>query len=364
MKTYQVAVIGCGHMGQTYLRHLSRMDNIKILAVADTDLQAASQAQAQYGVPYCFSDYHNAVSLPQCDIVIIAVYPSQHLEIVRECVRHNKHVICEKPVAGNLTETAEFARYMKNAKVKILAGYILRYNESYRRIHDLIQSDTIGHPVVMRMTQNHRAVNWERYKKLIEETSPIIDCGVHYADVMEWTTGEKIVDVSAVGAVTEKDLPAGCYNYGMITVRLSDGSAGYYEAGWGKSMSAVNEKEWIGPKGSVRLISSFGKNGDMRAASPAELEQYSNETSPGYAEFFDTLEIYDAGKGKTDRCKIRSTRKPVENMLRHLIAMIEEDADPIPSAEEIIRSMQTVLEADRIIVKTLADAQEENRRTG
>ena len=52
----------------------------------------------------------------------------------------------------------------------------------------MIKDGAIGSPIVMRMVQNHHTMNWAWYLELIKQTSPIIDCGVHYIDVIKWFT--------------------------------------------------------------------------------------------------------------------------------------------------------------------------------
>ena len=359
MKKYNIVLVGCGHMGKTHLRHIKPLERASILAVVDTDIEKAKQLCFQYGARYFFDDYRKAVCLPECDIVIVATYPSTHLQVVRECIRCGKHVLCEKPVAGNEEEMLEFIGHMKTAPVKILPGYILRHNKSYQLIHELIRNGEIGSPLVMRMTQNHRTADWPRYRRLIQETSPLVDCGVHYLDAMEWMTGAKIESISAAGAVTERDLGEGKYNYGIMTVTFSDGSVGYYEAGWGNTVSAVNEKEFIGPKGSIRLIMQYDRVHDMRRGSVKELADYSNEAeSTDYVDetgrkIGDLIELYRYPEAEYRRYNVCGDRKPTGEQLMYLINMIEKDLTAVPSADEVLRGMSAVFEADRQIKEVL-----------
>jgi predicted dehydrogenase len=93
------------------------------------------------------------------------------------------------------------------------------------------------------------------HKNLMRSTSPIVDCGVHYVDVMCRVTQAKPVAVHAVGARMSEEIAATMYNYGHLHVTFSDGSVGWYEAGWGPMMSetAYFVKDMIGPKGSVSI---------------------------------------------------------------------------------------------------------------
>ena len=98
---------------------------------------------------------------------------------------------------------------------------------------------TLGKPLVMRMNLNQQSYgkNWETHKSLLSSISPIVDCGVHYVDVMCQMTGAKPVRVSGLGAQLTDELPADKINYGHLQVTFEDGSVGWYEAGWGPMMS-------------------------------------------------------------------------------------------------------------------------------
>ena len=85
----------------------------------------------------------------------------------------------------------------------------------------------------------------------MQSMSPIVDCGVHYVDVMCQMTRSRPVRVSAIGARLAGDIAEGMYNYGQLQVVFDDGSVGWYEAGWGPMMSetAFFVKDVVGPEG-------------------------------------------------------------------------------------------------------------------
>ena len=85
--------------------------------------------------------------------------------------------------------------------------------------------------------------------------SPIVDCGVHYVDIMCLMTQSIPTSVSAIGAKLSDEISPNMYNYGQLQVRFKDGSVGWYEAGWGPMMSetAVFIKDVIGPAGAVSI---------------------------------------------------------------------------------------------------------------
>ena len=333
MKQYNLVLVGCGHMGAAHLDNIYYMVQVNVYGVVDLNREKAELFRRKYGAKQVFTDYREAVALPEVDIVIIATYPSTHLEILRECLKYGKHVICEKPIGVDLGQAEEFARLVAASRSKVLIGYILRHNQTYQYVQKRIASGEIGFPIIMRMAQNHHTMDWKKYLALIKETSPIVDCGVHYVDVMEWFTGARVESVSGVGVRTEPDVPEGKYNYGIITLRLSDGSVGFYEAGWSNTMSSDNFKEFVGPKGRIRIV-------------------YRNDRNT-HQEEGDLVEIYHYPEKKYDIVNIDCERKPTGAQLQYLIRMIEEDAPAVPSMEEVLESFRVVCRADDIIRQNL-----------
>jgi predicted dehydrogenase len=129
---------------------------------------------------------------------------------------------------------------------------------------------TLGKPLVMRMNLNQQShgPTWNVHRNLMKSMSPIVDCGVHYVDVMCQMTGAKPVRVSAIGARLTDELKPGMYNYGQLQVTFDDGSVGWYEAGWGPMMSEVAffVKDVIGPGGCVSIV----KDSDEAKASGSD----------------------------------------------------------------------------------------------
>jgi predicted dehydrogenase len=118
----------------------------------------------------------------------------------------------------------------------------------------------LGGPFVFRMNLNQQSkgAEWEVHKALMQATSPIVDCGVHYVDVMCQITDARPLRVQGMGLRLSDEIAPDMYNYGQFQVVFDDGSVGWYEAGWGPMMSetAFFVKDVISPAGSVSIVDS------------------------------------------------------------------------------------------------------------
>lgn len=203
-----------------------------------------------------YDDFEKALSFTKPDAVCISTYPDTHESYAITALENGCHVFIEKPLA----DTVKGAERVRDAAIKhgkkLVVGYILRHHPSWERFIEL--SRELGKPLVMRMNLNQQSdgAMWTLHRNLMNSLSPIVDCGVHYIDVMCQMARSKPVQVNAIGARLTEEIPAGNYNYGQLQIRFEDGSVGWYEAGWGPMMSetAFFVKDVVGPKGSVSIV--------------------------------------------------------------------------------------------------------------
>ena len=324
---YNVVLIGCGHMGAVHLDDIYTNENINIYGVADLDAERANFFARKYGADSYDTDYMRYMRDANTDIIICATYPATHLEILRQCIKYKKHLLCEKPITPTLKEAEEFVALVNGADIKVQIGYILRYNETYRRVAEMIQSGAVGKPMVIRMVQNHHVMDWKKYRALLENASPIVDCGVHYIDICRWFTGAEVCDVNGICSTLDAEVPADSFNYGLMTMHLTDGSVAYYEAGWGNSIAADNLKEFIGPRGRIKII---------------EREHRFSCQEEG-----DLIEYYDSARHEYKNINVNCKRRPTGAQLGHLIEMIEKDVPAVPTIDDVFISYKTAATADQ-----------------
>ncbi len=320
-KSYGVLLIGCGHIGEEHLADIYYRDNIRIEAVADSREERARLFARRFGARHYGTDYRPFLGDPRVDIVIIATYADSHTAILRDCLAAGKHVLCEKPIADTLEKGREFYTLAKGAGPKVLVAHILRHNRSYQRLAELIRGGAVGELRLMRMVQNHHAMDWPRYKRLMTDCPPIVDCGVHYLDVMQWFAGAPITEVGGVSARLDEDAPRD--NHGIAQVRLANGCMGIYEAGWSRNLASENLKEFIGTKGRLTLTLK--------------------ENRTQHREEGDLITLYSSETGEYAAVNVPSKYKDMYAQLSALIDMIEKDAPASPTMEEVFSAFAAAM---------------------
>ena len=263
MEPIKVLVVGCGHMGSSHARAYKKNKHFKIAGLVSPGPDCQKLAE-ELGITEQFSNYEEALSVTKPDAVSINTYPDTHADYAIKALNCGAHVFVEKPIARTVAEAEKVIETANRTGKKLVVGYILRQHPSWVKFIEL--AHTLGKPLVMRMNLNQQSHGdeWNTHKNLMKTLSPIVDCGVHYVDVMCQMTRSRPLRVSAVGARLSNELAHGMYNYGQLQVTFADGSVGWYEAGWGPMISenAYFIKDVIGPDGAVSIVAAKNTTSD------------------------------------------------------------------------------------------------------
>jgi predicted dehydrogenase len=272
----KVLVVGCGNMGASHAQAYQSIDGFEICGIVSTGKSKEVLNEKLGGGYPLFSDYEAAIEATRPDAVCISTYPDTHEAFAIKALESNCHVFIEKPLADTVEGAERVAAAAQKTGKKVVVGYILRHHPSWEKFVEL--SHELGKPLVMRMNLNQQShgVMWDVHRNLMKSLSPIVDCGVHYIDVMCQMTRSKPLQVTAIGARLTNDIAENNYNYGQLQIRFEDGSVGWYEAGWGPMMSetAFFIKDVIGPKGCVSIVAKeaggTGKSDNVDAHTKTE----------------------------------------------------------------------------------------------
>ncbi len=276
MAKIRILVIGCGNMGASHATAYHNMPDFEICGLVsrgDSKVKLNKKLQTSYPL---FDDYEKALEATRPDAACISTYPDTHEEIALKCLEHACHVFIEKPLADTIAGSEKILAKAELTGKKVVVGYILRHHPSWERF--INEAQKLGKPLVMRMNLNQQSHGfmWDVHKNLMRTLSPIVDCGVHYIDVMCQMTRSKPLSVSAIGARLTDEISKDNYNYGQLQIRFEDGSVGWYEAGWGPMVSdnAFFIKDVFGPKGAVSIVAksagASGKSDDVDSHTKTE----------------------------------------------------------------------------------------------
>lgn len=347
-KTIRVLVVGCGNMGASHAQAYQDLEGFEIAGLVSTgSSKEALNVRLGGGYPL-YDDFGAAMADTRPDAVCISTYPDTHERYAIGALEAGCHVFVEKPLAETAEGALRVASVAGKAGKKLVVGYILRHHPSWQRFIELARG--LGKPLVMRMNLNQQSHGrmWTVHRNLMKSLSPIVDCGVHYIDVMCQMTGARPLQVSAIGARLTEEIPAGNYNYGQLQIRFADGSVGWYEAGWGPMMSetAFFIKDVVGPDGSVSIVAkeagSAGQSDSVAAHTRTESIRHHSARLNEKDEFVtvDNWMNLEDEPGHDELCRREQA---------FFLRSIREDLDLTDAVQDAVASLRIALACDESV---------------
>ena len=247
-------VLGVGNMGRSHALAYHTIDGFEIVGLCSPSIHGRNDLPGELSDYPKYTDFDKALAETKPDVVSVNTYPDTHADFCRKAFDAGCHVFTEKPLATTVADAQEIVDMAKAAGKKLVIGYILRVHPAWMEFIERARG--LGKPLVMSMNLNQQSSGepWNWHRNLMQSLTPIVDCDVHYVDVMCQMTGVKPVKVHGMGAKLSDETKV--QNYGHLHVEFDDGSVGWYEAGWGPMMSetAFFVKDVVGPKGSVSIV--------------------------------------------------------------------------------------------------------------
>ncbi|MBM3612854.1 MAG: Gfo/Idh/MocA family oxidoreductase, partial [Alphaproteobacteria bacterium] len=346
----RVLVVGLGNMGASHASAYHRNDGFEIVGLMSRTIRSKSIPDELRGYPL-FEDYAEALVATKPDAVSINTWPNTHAAYAIQAMEAGAHVFMEKPIATNNEDAARVVATARARGRKLVLGYILRVHPSWMKFIEI--GKTLGKPLVMRLNLNQQSSGdaWMWHKNLIDSLIPIVDCGVHYVDVMCQLTGAKPVRVHGIGAALWAE--ADKQNYGHLHVTFDDGSVGWYEAGWGPMMSetAFFVKDIVGPKGSVSLVpNDQARSGAEDLSDSSDIDKHTKT---------DAIRVHHAAVGPDKNFLRPDEILSMEDEPGHqdlcdreqafFLRAIREDLDLTESMDAAVNSLRIVLAAEQSI---------------
>jgi predicted dehydrogenase len=335
-------VVGLGNMGLSHAQAYHADPGFEIAGLAnrsEVKLPPALQAYPR------FSSFEEGLAKTKPDLVSINTLTDSHAEYAIRAMEAGAHVFVEKPLAATVAEAQRVVDTAKRLKRKLVIGYILRHHPSW--IEFIRIARELGGPFVMRMNLNQQSHGneWATHKRLMQTTSPIVDCGVHYVDVMCQICDAKPVQVRGMGLRLSDEVKPDMYNYGHLQVLFDDSSVAWYEAAWGPMISetAFFVKDIMTPKGCVSIVMKEGaKSADMEThtkTSTIRTHWAQLDKNGQYAKADSDSSMADE-PGHQELCNREQA---------YVLKAIREDLDLSSHMSDAVRSLAVVLAADESV---------------
>ena len=248
-----VGIIGAGRIGKVHTESISNyVRNVKIKTVADPFMNDNTSAWLKsMGVEHTCTDYHEILSDPEIQAVLICSSTNTHSPISLEAIAAGKHVFCEKPIDHDLTKIKQVVDALKGSNIKYQVGFNRRHDHNFAAVKQAINDGKVGDVHIIKITSRDPEPPSAEYAAV--SGGMFLDMTIHDFDMVRFLAGcdaEEIYVQSAV-LVDPAIGEAGDVDTAVITLKMENGAIAVIDNSRRAAYGYDQRAEVFGSKGMV-----------------------------------------------------------------------------------------------------------------
>jgi len=259
MRKLGVGVLGVGDMGKRHAENILRLvPEARLLAVADPSADRLKSVAAELEIDRMFASLDDLLEQKEIDCVVIAAPDKFHASSIRSAAAAGKHILCEKPLATNLTDAHEALDAVARAGVHLQLGFMRRYDPGYRAANERIEAGEIGEPVLFKSIGRDRdAPPLSAYQSKLNGML-LYNNTIHDFDLARWLMHDDVTEVQTYATVAIRP-EVGQYGdvvASVVNLKYQRGAIGNIESFVQATYGYDIRTEIVGSNGSI-LVGSL-----------------------------------------------------------------------------------------------------------
>lgn len=193
---FRIAIAGAGAVVETFHLPAARLcPEVRVVALADKNLDRARALAARFGVPKITADYREFSD--GVDGILIALPNFLHAPAAIDFLHRGMPVLVEKPMALSMTEAEKMVQAARLGKIVLAAGLVSRLASGARWIKRAITEGVLGSLKSLELEYGV-AFSWHIASGFLFSQEQagggvLIDLGSHMLDLAIWWFGEPVL---------------------------------------------------------------------------------------------------------------------------------------------------------------------------
>ena len=251
----RVALLGCGRISRNHLDAIDRIDELELVAVADSDMARATEIGEARSVP-AFGTLAEMLATVPSDLVTICTPSGLHPDHGIAAAQAGRHVLTEKPMAISLEGADRLVQACDAAHVNLFVVKQNRLNPPIQLLKRAVDKGRFGRlymaNVTVRWTRPQEYYDAEPWRGTWEfDGGALMNQASHYVDLMQWLVGP-VESVMAKTATQARRIEA--EDSGVAVLKFRSGALGVLEVSvltYPKNLEG--SITLLGEKGSVKI---------------------------------------------------------------------------------------------------------------
>lgn len=195
-RPFGVLIHGAGWVASQHMAAFAAHPLARVVAVCSRTMESAQRRVAASGLSdvAVYDDLAQALAHPDVDIVSICTPQHLHAEHAIAAARAGKHLVIEKPVANTLDEMRRMQAAVREARVRTVVSFVLRWNPLFRELKRRIAAGAVGTPYYVEADYlSHNGSWWSGWndaRTVAGGVSAMLVAGCHAVDALRWFAAE------------------------------------------------------------------------------------------------------------------------------------------------------------------------------
>jgi predicted dehydrogenase len=337
-KTIGFGIIGCGNIGAIHADSIKKIDNARLIAVCDSNLNSAKNFGEKYQVDY-FQDYKKLLEHKDIDVINICVPSGMHMDISIKASNAGKHILCEKPLEINLQKIDAINEAVRKNKVKLGVVLQKRLQQPSKIIKKALDERKLGRiisgSVYLKGYRTQEYYDQGKWRGTWEHDGGgcLMNQGIHDIDLLQWFLGPvesvyAITDTMAHERIEVEDMA-------IAIVKFKNKAKGVIESSTSCYPGFPSSINIYGTKGTINLRDD--KIVDWKFMNPTEEDElFSNKI---------LIDLKNSCQSKninySDPIKLLKDRH--KHVLEDMVRAVRDNTMPEITGEEARKSVEIIL---------------------
>ncbi|MFT4104189.1 MAG: Gfo/Idh/MocA family oxidoreductase [Lacrimispora sp.] len=303
---FNIGIIGCGKIAQ--VRHIpeyAENPDARLWGYYDLNQERAKELAEKYG-GRVYGSYEELLEDKDIDAVSVCAANHVHAEITVAALKAGKHVLCEKPMAMELSQCEAMAEAARETGKFLMIGHNQRLVKAHAEAKKLIESGLIGRIITFKTNFAHGgpetwSIDPGKNVWFFDKTRAVMgamaDLGIHKTDLIQYLTGSKISEVTAyLGTLDKKDGEGNFISVddnAICIYKLENGTVGTMTASWTCCGKEDNSTVLYGTEGVMKIYADplhsivvEGRDRTVTYYDTDQIQTNENQTRSGVIDVF------------------------------------------------------------------------------
>ncbi|HWR43784.1 Gfo/Idh/MocA family oxidoreductase [Sporomusa sp.] len=253
----KAAIIGSGFIGPVHVEAVRRLGYVDVAAIAEYSQEVAEQKAAELCIDQAYGDYRQVLADPEIAVIHNCTPNFLHHQINKEAIAAGKHVLSEKPLAMDTSESGEILKLANEQGIVHGVNFNYRQYPAVQQLRAMLAQNQLGSVYTVHGSYlqdwllKDTDYNWRLEPKISGKSRALADIGSHWCDTVQHVIGQSITEVYAdiatilpvrkrakagVSTFSSQELAEGQYDevpivtedYATVLVRFSGGARGVF----------------------------------------------------------------------------------------------------------------------------------------